>query len=42
MPDERVVVLVISTRRVMDALRDAGQIILAVLLVWAYFLFGLL
>lgn len=42
MPDERVVVLVISTRRVMDALRNAGQIILAVLLVWAYFLFGLL
>lgn len=42
MPDERVVVLIISPRRVRGALRDAGQIILAVLLVWAYFLFGLL
>lgn len=42
MPDERVIVLVISSRRVMDALRDAGQIVLAVLLVWAYLFFGLL
>ena len=42
MPDEKIIVLVISPRRVMDALRDAGQIILAVLLVWAYVLFGLL
>lgn len=42
MPDERVIVLVISPRRVMDALRDAGQIVLALLALWAYLFFGLL
>lgn len=42
MPDEKILVLVISPRRVMDALRDAGQIVLALLLVWAYLFFGLL
>ncbi len=42
MPDEKILVLVISPRRVMDALHDAGQIVLAVLLVWAYLFFGLL
>lgn len=42
MPDEKIIVLVISPRRVMDALRDAGQIVLALLLVWAYLFFGLL
>ena len=42
MPDEKILVLVISPRRVMDALRDAGTIVLAVLLVWAYLFFGLL